>query len=125
MFVISAGAHAQSQWGIKSNQQLGGVQFKMRDAPPASASSSRPANQCVIEAGVLAKAAQLRDLSVPEKEARAAIYDDTHRGTAYRPQFVSAVPSAIGRIYAEGWKTPSDVRMAYLKQCDPKTFNWY
>lgn len=97
----------------------------MHDQPAAATSANRPANQCVVEAGVLAKAAQLRDLNVPEKEARAAIYDDTHRGSAYRPQFVSAVPAAIGRIYAQGWKAPSDVRMAYLKQCDPKTFNWY
>ncbi|MEX3555811.1 MAG: hypothetical protein VB131_04155 [Burkholderia gladioli] len=119
-------ALAQSQnWGIKSNQRLGGVQFKTQDAPREESAKSRLDKQCVLEGAVLQKATQLRDLGVPEKRAQSAIYEDTHRGSAYRPQFVSMVPVAVSRIYAEGWKTPSDVRMAYLRQCDPKTFNWY
>lgn len=125
ILVVAVSAHAQTQWGVKSNQQPGGVQFKMNDAPREESARSRLDKQCVLEGAVLQKATQLRDLGVPERTAQSTIYDDTHRGSAYRPQFVSTVPAAVSRIYAEGWKTPSDVRMAYLKQCAPKTFNWY
>ncbi|WP_261534737.1 hypothetical protein [Burkholderia multivorans] len=123
-------ALAQSQtWGIKSYQQLGRVQFTMKgdtnEAPRTESPRSRLDKQCVLEGAVLQKATQMRDLGVPEKVAQSTIFDDTHRGSAYRPQFVDTAPAAVSRIYAEGWKTPSDVRMAYLKQCDPKTFNWY
>lgn len=123
---VPAAALAQSPtWGIKSNQQLGGVQFTMKD----DANKVRPmpptTKRCVFEAGLLAKMAQLRDLDVPEKETRAAIARDVQHEKSYSPEFVSASPALVTRVYAEGWKTPSDVRMAYLKQCDPKTFNWY
>lgn len=119
-------ALAQSPtWGIKSNQQLGGVQFTMKGDTKAARPMAAETKRCVFEAGLLAKMAQLRDLDVPEKETRAAIARDVQHEKSYSPEFVSASPALVNRVYAEGWKTPSDVRMAYLKQCDPKTFNWY
>ncbi|HFT8008585.1 TPA: hypothetical protein ACU9T0_006553 [Burkholderia cenocepacia] len=125
ILVVAVSTHAQTQWGIKSNQQLGGVQFTMKGDTKAARPMTAETKRCVFEAGLLAKMAQLRDLDVPEKETRAAIARDVQHEKSYSPEFVSASPALVTRIYAEGWKTPSDVRMAYLKQCDPKTFNWY
>jgi len=112
-------------WGIKSNQQLGGVQFTMKNDAKEARPIPPATKRCIFEAGLVAKMAQLRDLDVPEKEARAAIARDVQHEKSYSPEFVSATPALVTRVYAEGWKSQSDVRMAYLKQCDPKTFNWY
>ncbi|MEX3628117.1 MAG: hypothetical protein VB138_00265 [Burkholderia sp.] len=125
VLVVAASAQAQSQWGIKSYQQLGATQFTMKGDQKEVQPMAPTTKRCVFEAGLLAKMAQLRDLDVPEKETRAAIARDVQHEKSYSPEFVSSSPALVTRVYAEGWKTPSDVRMAYLKQCDPKTFNWY
>lgn len=91
----------------------------------ASAQQPKRSTVCIYEGGLLAKAVQMRDLGVSLPEAQSALAEDLRRESSYSPEFRSALSDRLERIYDDPALSADDVRMAYLKWCDPKHFNWY
>ncbi len=102
---ICAGAQAQNQ--------------------PALTPGQTHQRTCILEAALLEKVASMRDLGVARADAARQIMQDATRGTSYSKAFVSDLPQRTTWIYDNGWVDQNGVRMGYLKQCDPKDFNWY
>jgi hypothetical protein len=91
MLIITPIVHAQSQtWGIKSNQQLGGIQFTQ----PGTAPAGKPATVCQMKSAYAEFVVSNRQRGLPEsaipdlygkkldaawkRRARAQIYGDAN-----------------------------------------------
>lgn len=95
--------------------------------PPQTPVARAPTHDqvCIYEAGLLSKVATLRDQEIPERDTSAAIHEDLRREHSYTPEFRSSIDTRISWIYDHGEASVTSVRMGYLKNCDPKHFNWY
>lgn len=67
----------------------------------------------------------MRDIGVAERDARKVIAEDLRREHSYTSEFRNEIDGRMDWIYDHNSASQDGIRMAYLKRCDPKTFNWY